>query len=105
MTGDDLYFDMDGRPISVHEWSELLGDITRRRVARDVIEGVEVSTVLVGLQLSWGEVPPLIFETMTFAHIEELDGWRRRWPTRELAEHGHELVCEEIREIMRIRAE
>lgn len=101
---EGMYFGLHGEPITLREWSALLRD-ERRRIALDVIEGVEVSTVHLGIDHGWGLGPKLLFETMTFAHADELDGWCRRYPTRELAELGHEQVCEEVRQAVRQRTQ
>lgn len=102
---EGMYFGLHGEPITLMEWSALLHDLDRRRIGHDVIEGVEVSTVWLGIDHGWGLGPKLLFETMTFAHVDELAGWCRRYPTRELAELGHEQVCEEVRQAVHERTE
>lgn len=61
----NLYFDKEGRPLSTEEWARLFEDNAYRRVAlgtRD-LDGVQVSTVWLGLNHRVGPGTPLIFET------------------------------------------
>ncbi len=67
-----------------------------RRVAEDVVNGVRVSTVFLGLNHQWGKGPPLLFETMTFGDGDKAD---RQWrhSTWEEAETGHAVVVAWLR--------
>lgn len=62
-------------------------DIAERRVAYDKIEGVEVSTVFLGLDHGRGDGPPLLFETMIFGGTH--DGYQERYSSWAQAEEGH----------------
>lgn len=92
------YYDREGQPMTMGEWSERLGDIAYKHVAVTAVgDDVEVSTVWLGLDYSFGfGGPPLIFETLVFGG--ELDGWMDRYPTLEAAEAGHEAMVAEVRE-------
>jgi hypothetical protein len=52
-------------PHAMLRWAECFESLDRV-VAKTNIEGVEVSTVFLGLDHSFGRGPPLLFETMTF---------------------------------------
>lgn len=69
------------------EWALQMDD-ENRRVAKDSIGDVDISTVFLGLdhQFEPGG-PPLIFETMIFGG--PLDQTRERYSTWEQAEAGH----------------
>ena len=64
-----------------------------RQVADDMVNGVRVSTVFLGLDHNFGrEGPPILFETMVFGG--PLDGEQWRYETWEQAEAGHKEVME-----------
>jgi hypothetical protein len=81
------YYNMDGQPIDMSTWVSEFKNIELRRVAEDKLDGVRISTVLLGLDHSFGIGPPLIFETMIFGG--EHDQYQERYSTREQAEAGH----------------
>jgi hypothetical protein len=96
-----LWFDRQGQPISYEEGARLLADGDARRVAQDVVivdgEPTWVSTVHLVLNHNWGDGPPLIFETMTFAHDGPID-MVYRYPTEAAALAGHDQAVAELRE-------
>jgi len=62
-----------------------------RKVAYDKKNGIEVSTVFLGLDHSFGGKTPILFETMVFGgkHDQESE----RYATWEEAEKGHHIMC------------
>lgn len=56
---------------------------------------IKISTVFIGIDHSWGDGPPLLFETMVFGG--ELDQEQDRCSTWEAAEKMHELMCEKVK--------
>jgi hypothetical protein len=73
-------WDRDGNPISFEEWARIIED-DRGHGSYGIVgqttigEGVaDVSTVWIGLNLTIGVRPPVIFETMIFAEGMECDG-------------------------------
>ncbi len=62
------------------------------RVARETVNGVDVSTVFLGIDHAFGGGPPLLFETMIFGgpHNE----YQERYSTWEEAEAGHKRAVE-----------
>ena len=71
-----------------------------RTVARDKLPLATVSTVFLGLDHNhWAEGPPLLFETMVFAHpalqgeLTEFQGRTSSWPE---AEAMHAQVMREL---------
>ena len=75
------YFDKEGQPLNMWQWSALLGDPDYKLLQQDVFvfgnEPVKVSTVWLGLNHNWtGSGPPLIFETMIFGGTHHLMCWR-----------------------------
>jgi hypothetical protein len=83
-------------PATIEEytaWSRTGSFDGRKRVARTVAEGIEVSTVFLGLDHGWGDGPPLLFETMIFSsNNEDLDGYCERYATWDEAEEGHRIA-------------
>lgn len=65
---------------------------TERHVANDTKNDVQVSTVFLGIDHSFGQGPPLVFETMVFGG--EHDGDMERYSTWEEAERGHKKMCD-----------
>jgi hypothetical protein len=87
----DLYFDFDGDPIDYEMWSALFTHWARL-VARTVLDGVEVSTVWIGLDYALGRGAPLIYETMVFGG--PLSERIERYPNRVAALAGHDrMIC------------
>lgn len=62
-------------------------NIDKRRVALDEIEGIQISTVFLGLDHSWGSGPPVLWETMIFGG--EHDNDQDRYTSHEDALIGH----------------
>jgi hypothetical protein len=81
------HFDRDGKPISMADMVILSEDRGYKIVGRAELHGgVLVSTVWLGLDHSFREGPPIIFETMDFPfHLTD-----RRYSTLEEARRGHE---------------
>ncbi len=83
--------DDDGAPVPARDvisWG-LWFETAERHVADDADEGtgVRVSTVFLGLDHSFGDGPPLLYETLVFGG--PLDGTMRRYATRAEALAGH----------------
>ena len=105
------YYDIDGNPITMEEWSQMFGSRRAMREGADNGESTPeedwtrigsthigtawISTVWLGLDHSFGDGPPLIFETMVFGGAFDQDG--ERWSTKEQALAGHEAWCEKVR--------
>lgn len=53
--------------------------------------GIEVSTVFLGLDHAWGDGPPMLFETMVFGGSN--DEYCERYSTWDEAEAGHKESC------------
>lgn len=83
-------FDRDGKPLEFMEWAIKMNDAEYKRVARTELGDVLVSTVWLGLNHSWDDGPPLIFETMIFGGPH--DDWMDRYSTEAEALAGHERV-------------
>jgi len=87
-----LNADHSTRPASLMEWAAAFEDRASRRVASTTLpDGTYISTVFLGLDHSFGEGPPQIFETMVFPSADDLNEelcWR--YATWDEAEAGHE---------------
>lgn len=102
--GDGVaHYGMDGQPLSMRQWCEIMEDPKAKRVAETTVadpDGEEywVSTVLLGLDHQFlPDGPPLIFETMVFkGDASDLDC--DRYSTLEQAEIGHRLMCDKVRD-------
>ena len=74
----DLYYDWSGNPITQDEWTSLFSQ--DRTVGNDMFlcpsGEATISTVYLGLDHSFGNGPPLFFETMIFCGCDEIHGSR-----------------------------
>ena len=69
------------------EWGTWIGRADRH-LARDIIDGVTVSTVFLGLDHAFGDATPILWETMIFGGPH--DEYQERYSTRADALAGHE---------------
>ncbi len=90
-----LYYNRQGKPITLYEWSELFEDFKYKILKQEYLSGGKrVSTVWLGLDHSFGsDSKPLIFETMVFpkkGEFGELD--MMRYSTEAEALLGHKAM-------------
>jgi len=78
--------------IDVPRWKFWLGKLLRVKKWQPVL----VSTVFLGLDHSFGEGPPLLFETMVFGGL--LDQEMNRYFTWDEAEKGHREMVQKVKE-------
>lgn len=73
----------------LYAWSEWFEQSdAERRIARDEVgDDVKVSTVFLGLDHSFGNAAPMLFETMIFGGPH--DDYQERYATRDEAVAGH----------------
>lgn len=84
---DDMYFDRQGKPIDRDTWVKKFGKLEYKRVASTEKDGINVSTIWLGMNHNWSGGEPLIFETMIFGG--EHGGYQERYATEEQAIAGH----------------
>jgi hypothetical protein len=95
------YFDRQGKQITMRQWMETFEDReTYGRVAWTDVDGIEISTVWLGLDHNFAraqhpELPPLIFETMVFGGVMDQEPYR--WATEQEALEGHEIAVAAVR--------
>ena len=82
------------------QWFEGANRIVNKSTANVTFKGekvgqVKVSTVFLGIDHSFGDGEPLLFETMVFGG--KLDEEMDRCSTWEAAEKMHELMCEKVK--------
>src|SRR5262245_52369685 len=89
----------DGTPASMEEIEPRLRDIGYKRVAEDTLpSGTWISTVWLGIDHSFFNGPPLIFETMVFPSRDKLSNLDvERYATEEEAIAGHKAMVEKWR--------
>lgn len=94
-----LFFDRDGKPITLDQWMNLTIDRDYVVVAFTKDDGWAVSTVWTGLNSSpFSASAPIIFETMIFAAGTSVHHWTARYRTREEAIAGHDQAVATIRD-------
>lgn len=85
----DKYILIKKKPVpepDLMKWAEWF-ETAERHVADETIDGVRVSTVFLGLDHSFGEGKPILFETMIFGG--EHDQYQDRCSTWKEAEEMH----------------
>lgn len=91
MTIDKYILDEHGNPIvcdDLMKWAEWFENGTFRRLARDTVGTVKVSTVFLGLDHNFDMTgPPILWETVIFGG--QFDGQQWRYATRAQALEGH----------------
>lgn len=85
------HFNIEGKPISFAEWGWLHSDRHYTIIFHTRRRGILVSTVWLGINHGWGEMPPIIFETMIFRGGH--DGYQERYATLDEAIVGHKYAC------------
>lgn len=88
---DKYILDADGKtpiPCDLATWARSLESRSRSLKRETVVEGVEVSTVFLGLDHSFGQGPPLLWETMIFGGPH--NQYQDRYSTYDEAMAGHE---------------
>ncbi len=90
-----MHFDRDGKPLDGDTWSSLKLDYHYGRVAHDVVAGVSVSTVWIGINQNFtGHGPPLIFETLIRGGTRDYE--QIRYSTEAEAMAGHTRVIMDL---------
>lgn len=85
------------KPATSDEFGRFMRDNAIRKVVgrTELADGVQVSTVFLGLDHAWGGGRPLLFETLIFDG--QYDGHMWRYSTRDEAIVGHLAVLDAIR--------
>ena len=84
------------RVSNVLEWGAWMQGATRH-VAKSEVNGVQVSTVFLGIDHNWGwQDRPVLFETMVFGGKYDLE--QERYCTWSEAEAGHERWVAKVEE-------
>ena len=91
------YYDREGKPLNLENWSALFSDKNYQQIAATTLgDGTLVSTVWLGMdrRLIEGAPQPLIFETMVFrgGADKEGDQEQQRYSTEAEARAGHEAM-------------
>lgn len=99
MTSD--YYNRDGTPIGPQEYGNAFR--ANRRVALTQVtdranpsQAFDVSTVFLVVDHSFGEGPPLIFESMAFPRGTLDEQLRERYSTESQAREGHAAMVREV---------
>lgn len=93
MSERSAYFDQNGQPITLEQWSEAFTDFETRRIAYDEIGDATVTTVWHGCDYSMTD-PPRIFGTLVQGGA--LNGLEREYATKDDALQGHKSLVQQI---------
>lgn len=86
-------------PCDLMTWARMFENPANRIVARTLVGPVLVSTVFLGLDHSFGDGDPVLFETMVF-DAEADDNWMCRYCTWEEAVRGHETTVKTTEDLV-----
>jgi hypothetical protein len=78
----------------ISQWGTWMEN-AERHVAKTEIGDVQISTVFLGLDHSFGSGPPILFETMIFGGVHH--EYLKRYSTWEDAEEGHKRAVEFVK--------
>lgn len=99
MLFEHYVLDADGNPQPEHDrtrWREWF-ETADRILKQDWIGSVWVSTVFLGIDHNWFEIPPLLWESMAVSDGEVLE--QDRYSTRPEALAGHEAMAARVRKM------
>lgn len=97
-----LYYDRQGKPMSREEFARRFDDMDYRSIGLDTVGPIQVSTVWLGIDHSFGRGRPLIFETMAFdEHGGEWLDLQERYATEAEARAGHATVLRAVQDAQR----
>ena len=94
---DKYILDKQGNPKvepDLMKWAKWF-ETAERHIGNDIIGKVEISTVFLGLDHSFGKGKPLLYETMIFGGKH--DGYQERYFTKEEALKGHEKALKLVK--------
>lgn len=103
ISGEPMWYDRLGQPITIREANDLLADPEARIVKQEHIGAYYVSTVHLVLNHNFMGGPPLIFETMVFDHDgtpepDWLDHGCIRATTEHAALSNHDQLAAAVRD-------
>ncbi len=97
------YYNLDENnnpvPCTLREWDDMYQTETgndRRRVARDTVNGYDISTVFLGMDHGFYQGQLHLFETMIFGEGNG-DGYQERCATWKKAEEMHKRAIEYVK--------
>ena len=102
--GRPIYYDRQGKPMTMKQWAQRFEDEDYRHIARDVIGPDEpldpaplitVSTFWLGLNHDWRSDEPLIYETIIIGGEHDATGMR--YATEKQAREGHRRAVDDLR--------
>lgn len=97
---DHWILDENGEPqrTDLMTWARWFQDTDARQISRTWLpNGIEVSTVFLGIDHNFGSGPPILWESLAFDKEHgSMDGTMRRYETREEALAGHEALVKEL---------
>jgi len=92
------WYILDGKePVAVEdvsEWSEWMKTDGNKRIGKKTIDGVEISTVFLGLDHGFGGKNLILFESMVFGGSH--DDYQERYSSYDLAVQGHNRICKMV---------
>ena len=108
-----IYFDRDGKEMTLMEWGDKCEDIAYRSIMEDTVDRWTVSTIWIGLDMGIFRIGlPLIFETMIFMLNEDdkhkddpLEYFQDRYSTEKEAIFGHYEVINMCKKQLEIEKE
>ena len=91
-----MYYNLEGQKVTLEEWGTIRE--FHKTVKQQHLCGMYISTVFIGMNMGFGDTPPLIYETMVFKDGEWNEEYIDRYTTREEALAGHARAIEWVKE-------
>jgi len=89
------YYKLEGKKAVACKMEECFAELDEnRRVAKDTIGDVDISTVFLGINHGFTERVPILFETMVFGG--EHNEYCQRYATWQEAEEGHKRTVKMV---------
>jgi hypothetical protein len=91
-----MLYNQQGQQVTSEEW--VGARVVDNTIKREHLNGMFISTVFVGVDMGYGDGPPLIYETMVFPDGEWIEEYSDRYSTEEEALAGHARAIEWVKE-------
>ena len=90
------------KKVDLMTWAKWFKSSQDRIIGKDIIKGIRVSTVFLGIDHGFGLGKPILFETIIFgSNLKKLQGYQERYHTLQEAEKGHKDAIEFVNSILK----
>lgn len=98
LKGLSTFYDRQGQSINFNQFIRHFQDPNYQTLKQEIVGPYKVSTIWLGINHSFGEGPPTIFETMVFEDGEGM--CELRYETEAAANSGHDFIVSALKEMI-----